>query len=100
REPPPGLDELFAGYDTTRHPAKPQPQPLAEPAPTRADVDLDEDDETVAELADGAPMKERSRPLSKEALFSTHPAPSPSPPPGRRAEGRRAASADALTGGA
>ncbi|MFP2957320.1 mucoidy inhibitor MuiA family protein [Myxococcus sp. 1LA] len=36
REAPPGLDELFAGYDATRSPSPVQPEFLAEPAPVPA----------------------------------------------------------------
>lgn len=57
REPPPGLDELFAGYDATRAPAKPAPpppayapEPVQEPLPEEPMMDLDvEDEEVVAQ---------------------------------------------------
>ncbi|MCP3144498.1 mucoidy inhibitor MuiA family protein [Pyxidicoccus xibeiensis] len=56
REPPPGLDELFAGYDATRPPAG------AEQAPSPEGASSSELDAAPVEKAMAAPQKELRRP--------------------------------------
>lgn len=108
REPPPGLDELFTGYDAAGRPppspstpafsppqgeARPRSitreipatnMPLPKPAPIPADEDAELDmpmPEEAPPAAQAAPMKKRggSRPLG--GLFSASSAPPPPPPP-------------------
>lgn len=86
REPPPGLDELFAGFDTTRPLAKPEPPapPRGQAAPVfqqepvpEADfpMEAEEDDEPMSE----APVMERRRSVSREELSSRGAIPAPPP---------------------
>ncbi len=76
REPPPGLDDLFAGYDATRVPAKPEP-----PAPQQYPVEQEleaTDPEMVAEKV-----------MSTTGSFPTlPPMPAMAPPPSMPAPSR------------
>ncbi|MBZ4421489.1 DUF4139 domain-containing protein [Myxococcus sp. RHSTA-1-4] len=79
REPPPGLDELFSGYDATRLPPKPEP-PAPVPAP-----------QAVAEKPAAEPLMDtyaERRPVDRDELMSptgsfqnVPPPPSMAPPP-------------------
>ena len=74
REPPPGLDELFAGYDATRIPAKFQPHLAApSPAPTgeKSAAEQNFGGRNLSERADEEPLPRRRGPVSQEELLST-----------------------------
>ncbi|MCK8499433.1 DUF4139 domain-containing protein [Myxococcus fulvus] len=86
REPPPGLDELFAGYDARRAPAltKPRPPPMEPPPPPPpAPAQYPADDESTGsgmERLRNAPAGARSMPPSAKAKRLAAPA-VPSMPP-------------------
>lgn len=69
REAPPGLDELFAGYDATRTPAPVQPEFHAEPAPMPAVVEQPRKN------------KRSAMPMSPKADFDMETEAPPPPPP-------------------
>ncbi|WP_330949846.1 DUF4139 domain-containing protein [Corallococcus macrosporus] len=83
RDAPPGLDELFAGYDTTRAASPVQPEPQVEP-----------------ELPRGLPEKSRKKVSARPKAPPPPPAPSPDfsaesamPPPGGMPMARPSAAA-------
>ncbi|HZI15326.1 MAG TPA: mucoidy inhibitor MuiA family protein, partial [Myxococcus sp.] len=51
REPPPGLDELFAGFDTVRRPVAPEPPPPPKSAPAGGERVLESASELERTLA-------------------------------------------------
>lgn len=95
RAPPPGLDELFAGYDAMNHPAPPPPPPpkLAAPPPPppprqaphdfqskeRKKLDLEEVMESAAEPEPELDMPRRSQTANKPRAPGAMPMPSAAP---------------------
>lgn len=92
REPPPGLDELFAGYDTLRHSSSPKPVHAEAPStggaylyePTGGEVDASIEPEMSKEAAPkgGRPLA-KPMPQKKRSVGSAAPSVSapPLPPP-------------------
>ncbi|ABF88885.1 conserved hypothetical protein [Myxococcus xanthus DK 1622] len=69
REAPPGLDELFAGYDATRSPTPVQPELLAEPEPMPAGLEQPQKN------------KRSAVPIAPKPDFAMPEAAAPPPPP-------------------
>ncbi|MCY1014216.1 mucoidy inhibitor MuiA family protein [Pyxidicoccus sp. MSG2] len=91
REPPPGLDELFAGFDATRVPARAEPPPLPKPQaqPVFLQEPMPEEDAgaPMEEMAKEAPMMERRRSVARDDLMSTTGSFAPPPPAAAPAAG-------------
>jgi hypothetical protein len=83
REPPPGLDELFAGFDATRVPAKPAPPPLPKPQDVLLEEPSPEEDFGAAgmEEMEKESLPKRRRSVARDDLMETTGSFAPLPPP-------------------
>ncbi|NTX38915.1 MULTISPECIES: DUF4139 domain-containing protein [unclassified Myxococcus] len=107
REPPPGLDELFAGYDTLRQAASPQSAPRDEPVSgglyDSSGVELEEpgERERSKEAAPKGgralpkPMPPKKRSVGSASASAPPPPPAPAAAPRNMAPGSRGGSTQA-----
>jgi hypothetical protein len=101
REPPPGLDELFAGFDTVRRPVAPEPLPPPKSAPAGGERVLESASELERAVApkkrgvgaklqpaQRAPMDDDEEVTGSFDLAELEAAPAPAaPPPPMRSRG-------------